>query len=78
MRCHRAEAAEDGITQEDNSCTETGADVNRDSLSGCLDDDSVACIDGARLSDRLYVKFSVACLNQLLEGGDILLCAIVN
>lgn len=44
----------------------------------CLDDDSLACIDGARLSDSLFVKFSVACLNRSLQGGDILLQAIVK
>lgn len=44
----------------------------------CLDDDSLACIDGARLLDSLFVKFSVACLNHSLQGGDILLQAIVE
>lgn len=32
----------------------------------CWDDDSLACIDGTRLSDSLFVKFSVACLNRSL------------
>ena len=44
----------------------------------CLDDDSLACIDRARLSDSLFVKFSVACLNRSLRGSDILLQAIVE
>lgn len=44
----------------------------------CLDDDSLACIDGARLSDSLFVKFSIACLNHSLQGGDILLQAIAE
>lgn len=44
----------------------------------CLDDDSLSCIDRARLSDSLFVKFSVACLNHSLWGGDILLQAIVE
>lgn len=44
----------------------------------CLDDDSLACIDGARLSDSLFVKFSIACLNRSLRGGNILLQAIVE
>lgn len=44
----------------------------------CLDDDSPACTDGARLSDSLFVKFSVACLNRTLQRGDILLQAIVE
>lgn len=78
MKCHCEEAAEDGITQEDNSCPETGEEVNRNSLSSCLDDDSGACIDGTGLSNRLYVKFSVACLNRFLGAGDILLHTIVN
>lgn len=62
MRWHPCWSSWSGITQEDNSCTETGADVNRDSLSGCLDDDSAAWIDRAGLSDSLFVKFCVACL----------------
>jgi len=33
----------------------------------CWDDDSLACIDGTRLSDSLFVKFSVACLNRSLR-----------
>lgn len=73
-----AEAAEGGITLEDNSYAESGADVNRDSLSENLDADSVASsIDGRGLSDILFVKTNVDCKNGgLLEGGDILLEAI--
>lgn len=57
-----ASAAAIQIAQKDNSFAETGADVNRDSLSGCSDADSVACVNGTGLSHSLFVK---PCLNHL-------------
>jgi len=46
----------------------------------CLYDDSLACTDGARLSDRLLVKFSVALLVLIVLYGEVtfLLKAIVS
>lgn len=40
----RAEAAADGIIQEDNTYAEAGAIVNRDSLSGYSDANSILCV----------------------------------
>lgn len=70
----RAEAAADGIIQEDNTYAEAGAIVNTNSLSGYLDVNSIACVclcavsveTDTRQSDSLSGKFSVTCLIHLL------------
>lgn len=80
----RAEAAADGIIQEDNTYAEARAVVNRDSLSGYLGANSIACICLCTASMKavtwqsgsLFGKFSVTCLNHLLGERDKMLQAM--
>lgn len=79
----RAEAAADGIIQEDNTYAEAGAIVNRDSLSGYLNASSIACVCLFTVLVET-VTWQTACLGSsvlpvlipLLEERDKMLQAV--